>query len=556
MPAIYSFEAKSIQAYILDSNKLRDIVAASEQIEDITSGLLDKVLKTLNLQNIQFSRKAGGAFIAILENLKQAQNLRDLWTYTIRHQLPGLEFVQGLQEYNTETDILTAEKSVSKQKLADRNRLYPILPIAGPLIARSPRTGEPAITQRPNPKKDGGTELLDKRTYLKRRFLEIAKSNKTGLALENKLKLESKASALDESKFIWPKTLEAEENQEDEQEFPLLGENRYIGVIHADGNGLGELLMQVREDIKEYPQHYAEVFRTLSETIDKATIAAAKQATQEELVPHAELRNKLKIMPARPLVLGGDDLTIIVRGDLAIPFTTKFLELFEEQTEELFTKIKTNYKKNHNIDLNLPKGLTACAGIAFIKVSQPFYMAYHLAESLCKTAKTCSKAKDARSKDKNEKRVPSSIAFHRITTSVIDDYNSICEQELTTPENWLLTMQAYAVGKIQPACHFPRLKDLDKLRKLLTNEQVSYGAIRELLNLLHLNPISAERAYKRWSENMQKWNGFKEFKSVLNDLVGKADEQLPILTSAENQQQRTPLADALAWNGIARGSNV
>lgn len=370
---------------------------------------------------------------------------------------------------------------------------------------------------------------------------------------------ESKAKALDsKEQFIWPKTLEAEENQEDEQTFPLLGENRYIGIIHADGNGLGELLMQVRKDIENLPQHYANIFRALSETIEQATIAAAKQATIEKLVPHAEKRNGLKIMPARPLVLGGDDLTIIVRGDLAIPFTAKFLETFEEITEKLFTDFKNEYQQKHQIDLHLPKGLTACAGIAFIKVSQPFYMAYHLAESLCKTAKTSSKAENARSKDKNEKRVPSSLSYHRITTSIIDDYNSICERELTTPANWLLTMQAYAVGKIQPTCHFPKLEDLEKLSSLLKEEQISYGAIRELLSLLHLSPIGAERAYKRWRENMQKTqkHGLTEFESLLSKLVGEADKDLPILTAEIDKQQRTPLADALAWNGIARGSNV
>ena len=128
MPVIYSFEAKSIQSYILESNKLKDMVAASGQIEDITAdnGLLDKVLNSLNLKNnIEFSRKAGGAFIAILNKLEDAQKLRELWTFTIRHSIPGLEFVQGIQEYQTDNEILIAEKAVSDQKRNDRNRLFP-----------------------------------------------------------------------------------------------------------------------------------------------------------------------------------------------------------------------------------------------------------------------------------------------------------------------------------------------------------------------------------------------------------------------------------------------
>ncbi len=540
MPVIYSFEAKSIQSYILESSKLRDMVGASEQIEDITAGLLDQVLNALNLQNeIQFSRKAGGAFIAILNNLKQAQDLRDLWTFTIRYSLPGLEFVQGLHE---DKNILEAEKTASDQKRADRNRLFPVFPIAGPLVARSPRTGEPAITEQRSQRSEG-LERLDKRTKLKRDFMKRAKN--TGLALENKLKL----AGYDD--IIWPKNLEQEDNQDNEQHFPLLDHNRYIGIIHADGNGLGELLMRVREGIQKSPKYYAEVFRTLSETIEKATVEAAKQAVKQILLPNVvESKNALHVMPARPLVLGGDDLTMIVRGDLAIPFTAKFLQAFEEQSEMLLTKLKKKYKQEHKIDLDLPTGLTACAGIAFIKASQPFYMAYHLAESLCKNAKTRSKADKVCTKG----RIPSSLAFHRITSSMIDDYQDICDRELKTSAQ-LLTMNPYAVGKIDPAnipCYIPKLADLEKLQGLLTDEKISYGAVRELLSLLYINRESAERAYKRWRENMQETQPevLKDFESVLQNLVDTANPNLQILSAEE--PARTPLADAIAWKGICR----
>lgn len=542
MPVIYTFEAKSIQSYILDSSKLRDMVGASELIEDITAGLLDKVLQALKLQpdqDIEFSRKAGGAFIAILQSLEHAQKLRDLWTFTVRTCLPGLEFVQGFQAYQKPSEILSAEKATSQQKMADRNRLYPVFPIAGPLVARGPRTGAPAITEKPNPRNDGN-ERLDKRTVIKRRFLERAN------ALERKLNLRTPY----QDKLVWPKNLDPEDNQAEEQNFPTLGENRYIGVIHADGNGLGQLLMQVREDIKDIPQHYTKVFRKLSETIEQATVAATRQAAQAELVEKAVLRhdangNRYQVMPARPLVLGGDDLTMIVRGDLAIAFTEKFLTAFEEHTEKLFSRFKQEYKKQ-GINLRIPTGLTACAGISFVKASQPFYLAYRLAESLCKTAKT--RSKQTLSEDG---RIPASLAFHRITTSVIDEYETVCQRELTTPSG-LLTMQPYAAGKIQPKTTgiFPRLQDLDDLRHLLAEEKISHGAVRELINLLYLNTERAERAYKRWRENMQKTQitALREFDNILNNLLG-GDAKMSIMTAEENK--RTPLADALAWNSIA-----
>ena len=45
--------------------------------------------------------------------------------------------------------------------------------------------------------------------------------------------------------------------------------------------------------------------------------------------------------PIRPIILGGDDLTVIIRADLAIPFTECFLREFEQNTKELFSNLKT-----------------------------------------------------------------------------------------------------------------------------------------------------------------------------------------------------------------------
>ncbi|HEC85131.1 MAG: hypothetical protein DRR08_08425 [Candidatus Parabeggiatoa sp. nov. 2] len=553
MPVIYTFEAKSIQSYILDSSQLRDMVGASEQIENLTRRLLDKVLQALNLEkgkDIQFSRRAGGAFIAILNTLSEAKKLRDLWTFTVRYCLPGLEFVQGLTE---DTDILVALKAANQQKSTDQNRLFPVFPIAGPLVARGPRTGEPAVTEKPNPN-NGGTERLDKRTALRREYLHQAQLG-TGLVIENKLELTT-ASA---TRLVWPQNLNEDENQPDEQHFPTLGNNHYIAVIHADGNGLGELLIDVREDITNVPQHYVDVFSALSDTLEKATIAATRQAAQKVLVPKAQLRHDaqgkaLQVMPARPLILNGDNLTIIVRGDLAIPFTQQFLDAFERHSEESLTKLNKFFGKIQ-LKLRLPKSLTACAGIAFVKSSQPFDLAYGLADSLCQTAKK--QSKQSRSADG---RVPSSLAFHRITTNMIDDYDTICQRELCTQAGWMLSMQPYAVGSVNTAPdtkakRLPSLQDLEALRRLLADEKISLGATRELLNLLHLSPMQAQRTFRRWRENMLKmpWDKYREFESLLKKMVVESDKELPILSAKD---KRTPLADAIAWNSVARGGEV
>lgn len=91
-------------------------------------------------------------------------------------------------------------------------------------------------------------------------------------------------------------------------------------------------------------------------------------------------------------------------------FTKSFLKHFEEETTK-----------------KIGKRLTACAGIAFTKSSFPFYYGYDLAETLCGIAK-----KDAKSKEMSQDGIiPSCLMFHKIQSSVVEDFDSIRKKELT-----------------------------------------------------------------------------------------------------------------------------
>ncbi|MGH8497710.1 MAG: hypothetical protein ACRERV_02720 [Methylococcales bacterium] len=238
MPAVYSFEAKAIQSYILDGSKLRDMVGASEQIENLCAdnGLLDKVLEALEKQDTNFkqpgfSRRAGGAFTAFFDNMSDAENFQALWTYCVQQTLPGLDFVQGMAG---DSDEKAAVKAVHEAKDADRNRFYARLPVPGPMVARYPRTGGASVQfsapKKKAPKRTNG-EALDEATVAKRYF--------RGKFLEGKIN----GFTSDFAKPKWPTFFPGIDTPEDEDEvqdnqFPLSADNRYIGVIHADANGL------------------------------------------------------------------------------------------------------------------------------------------------------------------------------------------------------------------------------------------------------------------------------------------------------------------------------
>ena len=64
----------------------------------------------------------------------------------------------------------------------------------------------------------------------------------------------------------------------------------------------------------------------------------------------------------RPIVLGGDDLTVICRADKALTYTHSFLHHFEEETKAL-----KDILKKYKVFTKGEDHLTACAGIAIIK---------------------------------------------------------------------------------------------------------------------------------------------------------------------------------------------
>lgn len=535
MSATYAFEAKSIQSYILDSSALKEMVGASELIEGLcgesisateasrSPDLLNNVLDVLNLaesRDIEIARRAGGAFIAVCQDGTNASKLRDLWSFVVQSWAPGLEFTQALIK---NADPLHALAELPEVLQHNRNRAPASLPTAGPLVARNPRTGRPACAR--EKRGDRPIERLDAATVRNRqtRFRD-------GRRLLDKLLPDP------DYQIVWPQNLTLDPEAPDEPAL-LRGdeENRYIGVVHADGNGLGGVLHELRNDLKNR-EDAIKVWRAFSQALEEATIEAARDAARQHLIREAQSH---RIMPARPLVLGGDDLTILVRGDLALPFTETFLERFEQQTKLNFQQLQDKYRLN-----SLPSYVSACAGIAFIKVNQPFYLAYSLAESLCREAKRASKAS-------GNTEVPSSLAFHRVTTSIIESFPIVRERELTTSDGILLSMQPYAVGR--RISQLPALEDLERLALALSHEAVSRGPQRELLSLLHESSEKAEKGYERWRRNMEetgKSELLKDIESSLEPLLGEPPDRLPI-----NRQGHTPLADAWTWNVIGRPVN-
>ncbi|ALG67255.1 hypothetical protein [Beggiatoa leptomitoformis] len=159
MPVVYTFEAKSIQSYILDSSKLKDMIGASEQIEQLCGysedDLVQSVLKALELdKKVKFSRRAGGAFTAIFQDKTDAKRFQSVWTFCVQQALPNLAFAQGMGE----SESIVKEAIQLAKENAGYYRTETTLPLAGPLVTRSPRTGGAAVDTKNNERLDAGTK--------------------------------------------------------------------------------------------------------------------------------------------------------------------------------------------------------------------------------------------------------------------------------------------------------------------------------------------------------------------------------------------------------------
>jgi hypothetical protein len=519
----YLFEAKSIQSFILSTNRLKEIVGASELVESLTgsldeqaaTSLLDDALEAIGKPDIYFSRRGGATFYAFSQDKEAIDDLATLWPLLVRQYAPDLEFTQASGKGG---DDYFAFENTHKKLLANRNRPVARLPQAGPFIRRNRRTGEPACCFS-HSKKLKEPEPID-----------IATSRKLDFSKAHQL---AKRFDPQSTSANWPVLLTPEEGQEGKT-FPFIGDNRTIALIHADGNGLGEALRKLQDHAKQHPEDYLELFSGFSRAVGIATQKAAQRATEETLSNHKQDG----LYPARPIVLGGDDLTIIVRADLALEFTREFLLAFAEESLNELKPLREQEKFTF-----LPEQLTACAGIAYAKSSQPFYLLHGLAEGLCKQAK--SKAK------KINPVGLSALSFHRIITAMVDDYQDILERELTiptgqTPTHHRQTLECYTLEKVQG---LPNLKDLTDLRDLLGGKNMARGPTRQVLGLIGQDYQQAKRRYQRWRAIVEK-DKLQAFDDLLGRLLGnKIRSDLPygdaVAYGKTDSLSATPLGDVI-----------
>ena len=391
---LYGAAVQGIQDFIFRTNKLQHIVGASELVEEICTHAFDDFAK--NGEDIV---RAAGNIKFIFENEKECKKAVREFPRKVMTMAPGITISQAVVpldgDFSEGVDLLEARLK------NQRNKPSKIVTSGLMGIKRSNTTGLPITSI--EEKKEGEritTAYYDDATKAKQSKASEKEHNLRGLCKKSFGDFQGKIAY----------------NISD-----ITGKNDWIAIIHADGNGLGKVVQTVGKK--------KDVYKTFSKKLSEATIKAAHKAYKEVSWPF----DARKAIPIRPVVLSGDDMTVIIRGDIALDYANAFIKAFEKETQKALGDIL----RSEHVFEDDKDYLTACAGVAFIKSSFPFYYGYDLAEELCGQAKKDTKAIFG----ENSKQLPPScLMFHKVQDSFIFDYRDIVQRELTCRDN--LTFKA------------------------------------------------------------------------------------------------------------------
>lgn len=460
MKYLYGASVQGIQQFIFQTNKLSDIIGASELVEEIcTTQFAKLVYKDESIKYSQAKEKLSrddNAIIFAAGNVKYIFDDEDLlknivlnFPKMITYFAPGITASQAVVSFSDDNNFSDTINELEKRIKIQRNSLMRSSNIGLIGIRRSRQTGFPALEIN----KDGD-------------FLDAASIAKANSCSKSNLHKKAFGDTCSFSTIL--------------RDISKLGDkNSWIAIIHADGNGLGKVVQKIGTDIKKYKE--------FSKKLDIATI----QASQETFYEVQKYINNTTI-PIRPIVIGGDDITIICRGDIALDYTKIFLKKFEEKTQKYLGDI---LKSSEIFSMGEARDyLTACAGIAYIKESYPFYYGYSLAEELCSESK-----KDAKNKETitEGKELPqSALMFHKVQDSFFINYSDIKARELQPQDNISFSFGPYYLQDKDNRWTIEKLQQTAQKLEGDDGNKVKSG-IRNWISLLHNNPEVAKQKLER-----------------------------------------------------------
>ena len=396
------FDIHAKQRFIFSSTRLKENVGASFQITLLDSWVGESVAK-LNL-SAQWVSRSSGRLLLVLDCDSSARKLIGEVTRRAHAEAPEMDvsgvFVHMVGSYLSGDDLRAVDHvgyqyALNRSPALSRFAQMPFLLRANDSsLPAAPSYADSGEVAAPSSALEG--RALSLPAQVKVRQANIARDHFLNLARVQRLLYEE-----DEKLARDPTKLEELLQTASEGG---VGVPSKVAVIHIDGNGVGGVMRRLDEVLSEksgalkgeleVPEGDSDALRVfvlkISERLDVAVKVAFRSAWERVAKlarKDAEDSNRrYTAIPVVPVILGGDDVTVITSGDYALPFAAAYLRYYEEATG------------NDPIlcYLTPPEGqdtgpMTAAAGVAIVKRNFPFHIAYELAEKLVERAKKVGK---------------------------------------------------------------------------------------------------------------------------------------------------------------------
>jgi hypothetical protein len=442
-PTLTLIDTRRVQGYLFNANELKQNLGASSLVEQATHEWVFEFLpQKRNAQwikkeyRVEFDGRSiekdnldaevifmGGGNAAILFSaFDKAKDFTEQYTEYLLENAPGLEasvaHVKDVDMGNPGAlrQAWATMQIVEMPKQKARLVAQPLLGLS--VTAECAYTGLPAVDNVPkNLETKEPSVLVSAQAFVKQDGQTVKVANQR---LEDLLHIDE---------FDYPHDFEKLGNER--------GKSSFIAVVHADGNGMGkriqaytehddnrEMIRHMREFSEKVNQVGLDAMKAVRDYMANALHLADEEGHPYELRDRVEQKEKVRLndslLPLRPLVFGGDDVTFVCDGRLGLALAVKLLQAFS------------------NADLPDKQMTYACAGVAIVHSHYPFARAYDLAEELCQSAKQKALLWDPEDiKEKTGSRV-SLVNWHVASSGRTLDWDKTQKREFANPNGQLL----------------------------------------------------------------------------------------------------------------------
>lgn len=186
-----------------------------------------------------------------------------------------------------------------------------------------------------------------------------------------------------------------------------LGNRNRWAVICMDGNDMGaQMRKKNEENLPE--EEMSSWIKKMSQAIDECSRTAAREGIWAVLRAWKDDGGKGDVLPIRPIIVGGDDISVLCHVSYAMEFVKKAVDVFCQKSKET------------------PKcwpatggELSISAGVLYCPVTLPLHSAMSYAEALLASAKTRGRKAKAETHSDKAAPTPASVDWESITDSVL-----------------------------------------------------------------------------------------------------------------------------------------